>query len=87
MHIGHGRLRVCLSVRRRIPTLLHGPGCKLGVVGGAVLHCWADLQSVHGFAIPTAPNAKCQRVRACTRSVSLYVWLVLFVFFCYSFIR
>jgi len=24
------RATVCLSVRRRIPTLLHGPGCNLG---------------------------------------------------------
>ena len=30
MYSGHGRLSVCLSVRRRIPTLLHGPGYKLG---------------------------------------------------------
>jgi len=30
MYIGNGRLRVCLSaVPRHIPTLLHGPGCKL----------------------------------------------------------
>jgi len=72
MHIGHARLRVCLSVRRRIPTLLHGPGCKLGVVGDAVLHYWADLQSVHGFCCcdNIAPNAKRQRVRACTRCMS-----------------
>jgi len=28
MYIDHGRL--CLSVPRRIPTLLHGPGCNLG---------------------------------------------------------
>jgi len=27
---GHGRLCVCLSVPRRIPTLLHEPGCNLG---------------------------------------------------------
>ena len=32
MYIGHGRLyvRVCLSVPRRILTLLQGPGCNLG---------------------------------------------------------
>jgi len=34
MYIGHARLSacvsVCLSVRRRMPTLLHGPGCHLG---------------------------------------------------------
>ena len=29
MYITHGRLCVCLSVPRHIPTLLHGPGCKL----------------------------------------------------------
>jgi len=35
MYIGHARLcvfvclSVCLSVRRRIPALLHGPGCNL----------------------------------------------------------
>ena len=46
-------LCVCLSVRGRMPTLLHGPhpdvtwrsgrGCPL------VVHYWADLQSVHGL--------------------------------------
>ena len=30
LHIGHGGLCVCVSVPRRIPTLLHGPGCNLG---------------------------------------------------------
>ena len=30
IYIGHGHLCVCLSVPRPIPTLLHGPGCKLG---------------------------------------------------------
>jgi len=30
MYIGHARLCVCVFVARRIPTLLHGPGCKLG---------------------------------------------------------
>jgi len=29
MYIGHARLCVCLSVPRRIPTLLHGPRCSL----------------------------------------------------------
>ena len=27
---------VCLSARRRIPTLLHGSGCNLGMVWGAL---------------------------------------------------
>ena len=30
MYCGHERLCVCLSVRGRMPTLLHGPGCNLG---------------------------------------------------------
>ena len=29
MYLGHARLCVCLSVRGRTPTLLHGPGCNL----------------------------------------------------------
>jgi len=66
MHIGHGRLCVCLTVPRRIPTLLHRPGCKLasGRECPLVVHHLSDLQSVHGFRYydNIAPNAKCQRV-------------------------
>jgi len=29
MYCGLARLCVCLSVRGRMPTLLHGPGCNL----------------------------------------------------------
>jgi len=50
MYIGHDRLcvcmSVCVSVPRRISTLLHGPGCSnLGNGGGCplVVHSWADL--------------------------------------------
>ena len=57
MYCGHARLcvcvclSVCLSVRGRTPTLLHGPGCNLGRGRGCplVVHYWADLQSVHGL--------------------------------------
>jgi len=55
MYCGHARLcvcvSVCVSVRGRIPTLLHGPGCNLGNCRGCptVVHYWADLQSVHGL--------------------------------------
>ena len=58
IRIGHARLSVCVSVylfvclvRRRIPTLLHGPGCNLGNGRGCpvVVQNWADLQSVHGL--------------------------------------
>ena len=49
MYCGHARLCVCLSVPRRIPTLLHGPGCNLGNGRGCppVVYYWADLQSGH----------------------------------------
>jgi len=30
MHIGHARPSLCLSVPRRMPTLLHGPGRNFG---------------------------------------------------------
>jgi len=30
VYCGHARLSVCVSVRGRMPTLLHGPGCNLG---------------------------------------------------------
>ena len=44
-------LSVCLSVRNRTPTLLHGPGCNLGRGRGCplVVHYWADFQSGHGL--------------------------------------
>jgi len=29
MYCGQSRAFVCLSVRSRMPTLLHGPGCNL----------------------------------------------------------
>jgi len=76
---------VCLSVTGRIPTLLHAPGCNLGMVGvPVVVHYWMDLQSVHklrcydntaprvlaiGAHDSIAANAKCQQVHACTRSL------------------
>ena len=51
MYCGHARLCVCLSVRGRMPTLLHGPGCNLGSGRGCplVVHYWADLQLEHGL--------------------------------------
>jgi len=68
MYIGHDRMCVCLcvSVPRRIPTLLHGPGCNLRNGRGCplVVHYWADMQSVHWFRCygNVVPNAKCERV-------------------------
>jgi len=41
-------MAVCLSVPRRIPTLLHGPGCNFVWGAPLVVHYWADLQSVYG---------------------------------------
>jgi len=45
MYCGHARLCVCLSVRGRMPTLLHVPGCNLGSGRGCplVVHYGADL--------------------------------------------
>jgi len=69
MYIGHGRLCVSLSVCLSLAVFPHyctdldvtwenGRGCPV------VVHCWADLQSVHGFCCydNIVPNAKCQRV-------------------------
>jgi len=61
MYIGYGRLCVCLSVARRISTLLHAdPDVTWGNgrVCPLVVHCCADLQSVHGFCCydNIAPN-------------------------------
>ena len=64
MYSGHALLSMCLSVRGRMPTLLHRPGCNLGgMKGGAlpVVCFWADLQLVHGFRC-CGTNTKCQRV-------------------------
>ena len=62
MYIGHARLSVRVSVRRRIPTVLHGrawlgvpPSCAL--LGGFAIGAWVSLLWQH------SPNAKCQRVR------------------------
>ena len=66
-------LSVCLSVRGRTPTLLHGPECNLGewyrlprscaLLGGFAIGARVALLWQHN------PNAKCWRVRARTRSM------------------
>jgi len=73
MYIGQARLCVCLSVRRRIPTLLHGPRCKWGNGRGCplVVQCWVDLQSVHGFRCYDN-IARTWNVSECL--YSLYAW-------------
>jgi len=63
IYSGHGHLcvclSVCLSVPRRIPALLHGPGCNLGEWPGVPSRC-ALLGS---FAIcDNSLNAKCERL-------------------------
>ena len=70
MHIGHGRLcvcvTVCMSVPRRIPTLLHRSGCNLWRNGGGALYLCTIGRICNRctglVAVTTAPNAKCQRV-------------------------
>ena len=68
MYIGHGHMCVCVSVPRRIPTLLHGPGCNLEVWQWChlVVHCWADLQSVHGFRCYDNSAQREMSASACT---------------------
>jgi len=80
MYCCHSRFFVCLSVwlsvRGRMPTVLHGPGLTWRSGRGCLLvvHCWADLQSVQDciamatlwkcVAEPTARSAThyaCQR--------------------------
>jgi len=46
---------VCVTVPRRIPTLLHGPGCNLGNGRGCHLveHYWAFRNWCTGFIVMT----------------------------------
>ena len=66
--------RVCvsvsLSVRGRMPTLLHGPDVtwKSGRRCPLVVHYWADLQSVHGL--------RCYGNITRTRNVSEYMFVL-----------
>jgi len=68
---------VCVSVPRRVPTLLHGPGCNLGNDRGCplVVHCQEYLQSVDGFRCydNIATNAK--------YSLWTYAWFLLVLHF------
>jgi len=59
------RASVCLSVRCRMPTLLHGPGCHLSQWYPLVVHYWADLQLVRGL--------RCNGNITRTRNVSEYM--------------
>jgi len=63
-------MAVCLCVPRHIPTL-HGPYVSWGNGMGCplVVHCWVDLQSVHGFL--------CHDNSAVCMSVCLSVFLSL----------
>jgi len=73
---------VCVSVHRCIPLLLHRFVCNLrGMVGmPLIVHCWADLQLVHGFhcydnthvcKLIALYTAECEMsASACTRSVA-----------------
>ena len=81
-NVYHSRPSVCLSVPRRIPTLLHGPGCKLGNGRGALqlcTHYWADLQSVHEFRCYDNSAEREKSSSACILALCLVI-LGLFVF-------
>ena len=73
---------VCLSVRGCTPTLLHGPGCNLGVVGDAPYCAVLD-----GFAIGARVSLLWQHsakremsASACTRSMPRLRFLLFFIF-------
>jgi len=61
-------LPVCVSVPCRIPALCADPGVTWGNGRECplVVHCWADLQSVHTVRVSLlrqhSAHAKCQRV-------------------------
>ena len=60
--------RVCVSVRGRMPTLLHGPGCNLGTGMGCA--CCALLG---GFAIGARHGLRCYGNITGTRNVTEYM--------------
>jgi len=73
-------LSVCLSVSRRISTLLHGPGCNLGEWYGCplVVHYWADLQTGfvallwwHSASSPKWPILYRVRPKSSTQSINM----------------
>jgi len=70
------RVSGCLSVPRRIPTLLYGPGVPDVTWGNGkgcrlVVCYWADLQSVHGFRCCDDMHSAERETSAsaCTRSI------------------
>ena len=80
MYIGQARLCICLCVcPRRIPTLLHGPGCNLGngrssprcaLLGGFAIGAHVSLLWQHGAE-------RKMSVSACTRCMpGLVYWQV-----------
>jgi len=73
-------LYICVSVRGRMPALLHVPGCNLEEWQEMplVVHYWADLQSGHGL--------RCYDNITATRNVSEYM-LVLALCLVYSVLK
>jgi len=79
MYCGHPRLCVCLSVRGRMPTLLHELICNLGSGRGCplVVHYLVDLQSGHGLC--------CYGNITRTRNVSEYILVLALCLFVHVF--
>jgi len=79
MYCGHARLSVCLSAAA-CPHYCTDPGVTWGSGTGRechlVVHCWADLQSVHGLrcygnimrALVTSLRPSCDMTTYCERS-------------------
>jgi len=82
MYIGHTRLSVCVSVCLSLAAFPHycmdldvtwgnGRGCPL------VVHCWADLQSVHGLLRCYESTVSNANVSECL--YLLHAWLLLLI--------
>jgi len=98
MYIGYNRLCVCVSVCLSLAASPHyctDPDVTWGMVGGAlhaVVHYWADLQSVHGFrcydnihvckviALYTANSEREMSASACTGCMAGYNYFCLVKF-------
>ena len=76
-------LCACVSVRGRMPTLLHGPGCNLGSGRDAslVVHYWVGLQSGHGLRCYGMATTRTRNVSEYMLVLAVCLVNLLFIFF------
>ena len=80
-------LCVCLSVPRRIPTLLHGPGCNLGEMVARGQEVLSSCARLGGFAIGARVSLIWQRSAECQQVLILALCLVLSVSLATGFLK